>query len=292
MSLTTESRVATQCVCCASADLLRSPAILMPFVADRVFGWKPVVIDASWGLHTIAPGHAYSICNSLLCTACNLLFLDIRFTDQELAALYADYRGADYVALRETYEPGYRERNSRLEVRPSHIDAVEDFLRPFVKLPLRTLDWGGNSGRSTPFRGPGNTTHVYDISGRPTVEHASAVSLADARSQPHDLVVCSHVLEHVPFPLQTLEEIGMAVQAGTLLYIEVPLEELTASEPDPVARLHAKRHWHEHINFFTPDSMRALIARAGFVVHAEARVDIPIDGRIHAMLQFACRLPD
>lgn len=286
---TSNQRIATQCVCCGNPQLLRSPAILMPFVADRVFGWKPVVIDASWGLRTIPHGHAYSVCNSLLCTACALLFLDIRFSDEELGALYANYRDADYVALRDAYEPGYRERNAGLEQGSPHVAEVENFLRPFVTFPLRTLDWGGNSGKSTPFRGADNTTHVYDISGRPTVDYATALSLEDACKLPHDLVVCSHVLEHVPFPLATLEQMSRAIQADTLLYIEVPLEALTATEPDPVARLRAKRHWHEHINFFTREAMLALIEHAGFHVLGEGRLDVSIEGATHRMLQFVCR---
>jgi hypothetical protein len=80
-----------------------------------------------------------------------------------------------------------------------------------------------------------------------------------------------------------------AIHAHTLLYIEVPLEALTVAEPDPIARLRAKRHWHEHINFFTRESMRALIERAGFNVLGEGQLDVFIDPCSHRMLQFVCR---
>jgi hypothetical protein len=43
-----KERIATQCVCCGSENLKSSPAVLMPFVAHRTFGWKPAVIDKSW----------------------------------------------------------------------------------------------------------------------------------------------------------------------------------------------------------------------------------------------------
>ena len=38
-------RIATCCVCCGSDVLKSEPAVLMPFVAHRTFGWYPIVID-------------------------------------------------------------------------------------------------------------------------------------------------------------------------------------------------------------------------------------------------------
>jgi hypothetical protein len=107
--------IATSCVCCEGQNLDKSPAILMPFVAHRAFGWAPVTIDESWGLKTVSEGLAYSLCNSLLCRDCGLVFLDIRFDNEALSRLYADYRGEDYIHLRDTYEPGYRSRNDDLQ---------------------------------------------------------------------------------------------------------------------------------------------------------------------------------
>ena len=40
-------RIATQCVCCGSEKLRNSPAVLIPFVSHRTFGWKPIEIDDS-----------------------------------------------------------------------------------------------------------------------------------------------------------------------------------------------------------------------------------------------------
>ena len=60
--------------------LKNSPAVLMPFVAERVFNWKQIKIDKTWGLNTIQNGQTYSICNTLLCSKCNFVFLDIRFS--------------------------------------------------------------------------------------------------------------------------------------------------------------------------------------------------------------------
>jgi len=103
--------------------------MLMPFVAERVFGWLPANIDSTWGLRDVGSGMAYSVCNTLKCDACELLFLDIRFDDDEMNRLYSGYRESDYNRMREKYEPGYTERNTwRESIGFSHISDVEVFL--------------------------------------------------------------------------------------------------------------------------------------------------------------------
>jgi len=81
-----KERIAEFCVCCGSRNLKNTPAILMPFLAERVFNWKQIKIDESWGLNTIKAGQTYSICNTLLCPECDFLFLDIRFSEKELSS--------------------------------------------------------------------------------------------------------------------------------------------------------------------------------------------------------------
>ena len=99
--------VARHCICCESARLDRSPAVLMPFVAKRVFGHEPVEITADWGLRDLKAGMAYTLCNSLQCADCGVLFLDYRFGDEQMAALYGGYRDQTYTRERDHYEPGY-----------------------------------------------------------------------------------------------------------------------------------------------------------------------------------------
>lgn len=258
--------LARQCVCCGSARLIRSPAILMPFVAHRALGWAPVEIDASWGLKTIRQGNAYTICASLACQDCGLLFLDIRFSDDELAALYDDYRGAAYTDLRDHYEPGYAQRNAALTRGIDHLPAIEAFLAPWLPSAPVVLDWGGDTGQNTPFRGTARLMHIFDISGKSVLPGCERVTRDALAAQAYDLVVCSQVLEHVPYPADLLTDICSVLRAQTLLYIEVPFEGLMQSVDEPAAVGARKRHWHEHINFFTPEALRRLLARCGLTV--------------------------
>jgi SAM-dependent methyltransferase len=280
--------VASHCVCCGSVDLARSPAVLMPFIAHRIYQWEPVIIDESWGLNTIHPGHAYSLCNSLLCMACHLLFLDIRFSDAELSRLYRDYRGEAYTALRDRYEPGYKSRNDGLTQGINYLDAVEAFLTPHLPNTISMLDWGGDTGVNTPFKRDTNTIHLYDISGAETSGKIRKVSRQTAAQNRYDLVVCSNVLEHVPYPKDLLEGIKALMQPSTVLYLEVPRENLVRENPDAATLLRKKRHWHEHINFFSETALRALLREVGLSIVEFKVHDIVSEGVLHSQFMVAC----
>jgi hypothetical protein len=283
-------RVADQCVCCGNLNLQAAPAILMPFVADRTFGWVPALIDASWGLNTIPHGMAYTVCRSLQCANCGLLFSDIRFAANELERLYSGYRGAAYTALREIYEPGYTLRNEALGQQIDYGGFLEQFLEPLLPAgPLAILDWGGDNGKNTPLRSRARCHDVYDISNIPVIAGAQAVSLEQTVANTYDLIVCSNVLEHVPYPSDLLLDIQQAMTPQSLLYIEVPFEEIMRMYG--VQALTHKKHWHEHVNFFSPASMLKLLANVGLET-----ISLNVDATITAgmkssyLMQIACRL--
>ena len=281
-------RIATRCVCCGSETLDSSPAVLMPFVAHRVFGWTPVTIDESWGLDTIPSGRAFSICKSMYCRVCGHLFLDIRFDDVEMQRLYSGYRQADYVRMRELYEPGYRERNDVLKDGVPYVPSIEHFLRPFLPAAPRVLDWGGDTGRNTPFRNRCAAHLIYDIGQAVPVPGARLISRHEAANTTHDLICCSMVLEHVPYPVDLLTDIRQVMSAHTVLYIEVPLEKLIREEYDNPH--HYKRHWHEHVNFFCRRSLDAVIDRAGLDIIARDVIVATFEGGEIHVLQVACNL--
>lgn len=283
-------RVADQCVCCGSTELNTAPAILMPFVAHRAFGWAPVAIDESWGLRTVPTGMAYTVCRSMQCGNCGLLFSDIRFADNEMVRLYKDYRGVEYTALREQYEPGYTLRNEALQGSIDYGELLNRFLEPLLpNEPLAILDWGGDSGKNTPLRYRARQHDVYDISNNPVIAGARAVTREQVIEHRYDLIVCSNVLEHVSYPSDLLEDMRRAMVPQTLLYVELPFEEVMRQHGD-MAIAH-KKHWHEHINFFSPNAIRTLLANVGLSVVA-LNTDSSITAGLKSsyMMQIACRL--
>src|SRR5687767_5484712 len=278
--------ISRNCICCDSPRLEPSPAVLMPFVAKRVFNWEPLEITTAWGMRDLKTGQAYSVCNTLRCDECGVVFLDMRFNETEMSALYGGYRDETYTATRERFEPGYRARNEILVEGSTYIGEVETFLVPYVQPPLRLLDWGGDTGRNTPFAGNLTTHHVYDISDKPPVDGAARVGEHELEPGAYDLVVCSNVLEHVPYPRQTVEAMTRLLSAPTILYIEVPHEDLIrAGQPSS-----DKKHWHEHINFFTPRSLEILFSLCGLEVLAVTELHINAGGKDAHALGFACRL--
>jgi hypothetical protein len=148
----------------------------------------------------------------------------------------------------------------------SYIARIEAFLKPHVTPAPRVLDWGGGTGINTPFRRGAAEHDVYDISDRPLVEGARVVSLDQTATRQYDLIVCSQVLEHLPYPMEALRRIATAMNSRTVLYVEVPHEDLVRLVDDPQQRLGSKHHWHEHINFFTFDSLVAVLRQAGLQV--------------------------
>lgn len=262
-------RLATACICCDTAPLQRQSAVLMPFVAQRALGWEACEITAAWGLRDLPLGHAQALCTSLHCPACGMLFLDMRFDEAEMSRLYRDYRGPDYEAERERLEPGYAARNRGLVAGDAHIPQVEAFLKTHLPARPAVLDWGGDTGLNTPLRAAARLHHVLDISARPLVGGAQAVAAPEG---PYDLVVLAHVLEHVPEPRALLERVVAAMGGETMLYVEVPFEALMReAEHDPQA-WQRKRHWHEHVNFFSERGLRQLLTGSGLQVLDSTRL--------------------
>jgi hypothetical protein len=76
----------------------------------------------------------------------------------------------------------------------------------------------------------------------------------------------------------------------TMIYLEVPHEELirTGAENGPVGA--KKRYWHEHINFYTERSLDALLRGAGLREVARQSKPVEAGGRQpHIFSVLACR---
>lgn len=285
------------CLCCGSSDLDANPALWMPFVADRALGIPPLSITPDLGLRSIPAGTGYALCKSLHCQRCGHLFANYRFDDDEMQRLYADYRGKAYTDLRESYEPGYVDQNKALEQGHHYIDVVQEFLVDLINSKAITiLDWGGDTGKNTPFAKVAELIHLYEPSGiQPVIARAQNVSHPEDFEPYYTLLVLSNVLEHIPFPRQTLDCLGSYMNHESILYVEVPferLQQLLETECGSNPSIGTKWHWHEHINFFSRKSLICLIKSAGFEVvrSATSAVDRGSTNVSSSMiLQVACR---
>lgn len=251
-------KIVQNCPCCDSMDLESCPAVLAPFVADRIFGWVPFDISAFVKLPQNTACYAATNCKTLECKLCGFLFCDMRFDDEEMEKLYAGYRKEEYVALRDRYEPGYRGYNEKMMADGlPYINEIEGFLAKYLDTskPFRILDYGGGTGINTPFKnGP---IDIFDI-GKTKPQFGKIVKKP---KDDYDLIVCANLLEHVSYPLEILMRIRKLMQDGTVLFIEIPRE---ASKTN---------YWHEHINKFTGQSIDRLINRSHLITLGVAAID-------------------
>jgi hypothetical protein len=241
-------------------------------------GLPPVEVTDEMGLRTIKKGTAYAICKSLYCRSCGHLFVNYRFDDEEMSRLYKDYRGKDYCSLRGRYESGYELQNAAFTHGISHRESIEAFLGGVIPVgDLNILDWGGDTGRNTPFVDEASMVHIYEPSGiKPEVPNAVNVSEPGDFLPDYDLLILSNVLEHMPWPSQTLKAVADYMSFASILFVEVPYESIQVTADANLASRKApvKVHWHEHINFFSQGSLAALLESCCFQILRSAVQEI------------------
>ena len=257
-------KIALNCPVCRSKKIAKESALLMPFIAKRVFGWDPLIIKKKHNFRTLKQGTSYSVCNSLFCENCSLLFLDIRFDTTEMKKLYKNYRDDDYIHLREKYEPDYSDRNNILSKQIHYMPYIEKFISDNTNNNFTNLlDWGGETGINTPFLSSQNIKKfIYDISGNKK-NNNKITYLKNIKNKKFDLITCLHVFEHIPYPLKELSRLVTSLKKNSYIYIEVPHESLIDDNHLDKNILNLKKHWHEHINFFSKKSLTNLINQAG-----------------------------
>ena len=244
------------CPCCNSTNIKKNPAVLMPFLSKRIFDYDIVKIDSSWNLFNFPEGLSLTQCKSCQCQECHFLFSDMRFDDDEMELLYEGYREEKYSQIRDFYEPGYIERNKVIQSQIKYIKDIETFLSDFGNYDT-VLDWGGDEGLNTPFNNA-SKKYIYDISGKKVLDSFISLGYEDLNKFDYDLIICSNVLEHVSYPQLLLNQIVEHMHQDTVLYIEVPYEKIMQENPQSNDLHLQKRHWHEHINFFSEKSLNEL----------------------------------
>lgn len=205
-------------------------------MTDRMFGMKP---EATQSLYGLSNQVNYFPCKTLICDSCGFIGVNILFSDEEMYNLYRGYRGEEYNKVRLSYEPTYE--NSIFDARHVYVDEVsQPFIEKHVSNVETLIDFGGYDGLNTPKIG--SRRYVYDI-----CDMESEVTFTDTLFY-CDLITCMHVLEHVPDPNTTIDEMKGTAK---YYYFEVPKESNVTN----------KEFWHEHINCFTMDSFSHLLSR-------------------------------
>ena len=289
MNSTIRNFIASECPCCLGKDFAKSPSILSPFLANRVFGWEPIEIDESWGLRDINSGTAYPLCSSIQCLDCGFLFLDMRISDNELSRYYEDYQSEEFFKHREQFEPSFIERRKNFipgmgDIADvfKYMNVIEEFISANISSVESVLDFGGKDGLNTPLSNQAKAHHILDFNAHTPVIGES-ISMNAAIDHKYDLVVLRHVLEHCPYPIDILNQIKPLLNKDGFLYIELPFEEIMKANLENKQIHQNKKLWHEHINFFSKKSIELLLGEAKLNIVDSNVFNIPDSSRVHLM---------
>ena len=275
------------CICCGALVGKAYWGAIAPFISDFVRPRHPPIVRL------------------LECSSCGHRFFSYRFSDSEMSRLYSGYRGPDYFGVRNKAEPWYREGANSANLDPDVVSLRKQGLLSFLRshLPpdkkdLLVADVGGDAGQFIPLE-LASAAYVVETSNQNPVEGVKRVSAIADVSRGIDLIVCAHVLEHLPDPIsfirKTLSSATMA--QGCLVYLEVPLERYHISDAmssagyksylgrlvrfrpllvladfaSVLARGFLNRVFppllikmHEHLSFFTPRSLEQCLRDLGF----------------------------
>lgn len=152
-------------------------------------------------------------------------------------SLYGRYRDEAYYQARHRVEPWYGQAANSSNLDPVIIDkrvaGIRSFILPFLGAGDRDLvvaDLGGDAGQFIPLD-LAQEAYVVEASRRQPVSGVTRVR--DLSELPNDvgLLICSHVLEHMPDPRSflDLQLSSPRIRPGCLVYLEVPMERYTLS---------------------------------------------------------------
>ncbi len=220
------------------------------------------------------------------CESCGFRFYNPRLDDGDLQKLYSGYRTEEYRQMRHSTEPWYTAKfNADLASEESYRKRRAKLI-PILNKHIgdrkisRILDYGGDRGDLVVGLLEGSEAFVYDISGIPAAE--GVMALADPATCKADLIINSNVLEHVGFPRAVVTEILKATPVNSLIFLEVPCEQpvgpkriarrmaqiglMTLAMPTLARRMLRPASlymMHEHINYFTEESLSGLVRACG-----------------------------
>lgn len=265
-------KIANQCVICENDNFISRNAIVVPFLADRIFKRNSFITSL---IH---------------CKNCDFQFYAIRLEDKELVLLYDNYRDDRYIEQRNKYEPWYTHRlNNRLFSNPtlmknrrdSVIEQANSYDSDSFQKINTVLDFGGDKGQLLDGIFNKCEKYVFEIS---NVDLLPGIKKAVYPSPiTFDFIICANVFEHVSYPVETLKIISEMAHDNTILYLEVPYEKPYSSitlikriiqqlmllffRPRVFISTFGRgmlTHMHEHVNYFSRKSLSILLENAGY----------------------------
>lgn len=238
----------SHCICCGSPDVELFPAYLAPFVLNRMLG-----VGENY--------NQFLNCQYIHCKKCDYVGTNVRFSREEEIRYYQNYMKEEYCQHRSKYDGDGSYDSLMYYSSPEYQTLRKNTAGKFLseKLDLSkinsVLDYGGDTGAMIPDELQHAARYVTDIQERELVPGVKSVN-SPVECGPIDLLICGHTLEHVSEPGTFMIEIKSYMQSGSLIYIEIPVED---------CRNHKENHiFHEHINRFDMHSLTTFMLAQGF----------------------------
>jgi SAM-dependent methyltransferase len=192
------------------------------------------------------------------CSGCDFYWQANVFDEPTMSAFYDDWIDSRASRAKQD-EKGVKERMHLCTLLGRWLEAAR-----VRSLHPRVLDVGGGWGTvALCARALGCETYLLETSSARR-RHAESLgvqtvsSLSALDSAAFDLAIMNQSLEHIPYPVQLLEQVRRVLKRGGGLAIDVP-------RADPAHPVLAKGPFQplEHVNGFTERSLNAALARAG-----------------------------
>jgi len=304
----------SHCPCCMSQSFKEQSSVISPFIQEYVLEFR-----------LQSP-----ICSLLLCQTCGFSFFKERFSQEEADKLYSEYRSENYFNIRHKHEPWYTKEINNLagdstEIRKLLFDNFVGERSNLFRLDGSVLDYGGDKGQYISALFKDSRKYVFDLSEHQPVPNVIKIQQSSLlQQQQFDFIYFCHTLEHLSDPYCSLIDLKEILTDGGYLYIEVPSEfpkfvyhlnnsiyrhylkwltrnSLCFKFVDLVSLLfRLKLNWpippfgfiklHEHINFFTPESLTTILHRAGYEVIDIVEINYKFTSGRNRMIQCLTRI--
>jgi SAM-dependent methyltransferase len=200
-----------ECILCGSKSKRVSFGLVSPWISE--------ISGQEWPQSTTL----------LNCTNCEFTYFEKRFSNDELFALYSDYRSDDYYRTRKSWEPWYRRKvNDAYADGSAELDERVVFMTSILQKANITqcsnvVDVGGDEGQFFPNIEIQNR-YVIELSDKPLRKNVRRIKSLEDLDAGVDLIVAAHVAEHVNDPVEFFRNLINHLDLGGHLYVEVPLD--------------------------------------------------------------------
>jgi len=214
-----------------------------------------------------------------VCHVCGHAFFTELYTNDTIKRLYKDYYSPQYLAKRKLIEPSLTTTNI---YNKTDAKCIAYAYMKYCRGDVNILDYGGFDGSYIPNHF--GESHVYDLSNTP-LDNGS-VRVHKPQKNHYDMVICSNILEHTPYPRKTIDKVLQYVKPNGIVVFVVPAFahfRVMWKRKQYINCLYSMRNWrrgirkllhygttliqYEHFHFYTELSLKGLILEQARIIN-------------------------